>query len=133
MPWLSIIMFIVSYFLSKKSGKSDAQSALIGAGVGLGTYYLADPSNANNLFGIGVDSSATAATTASSVTTPTVANGSTTSTGGAWTSTVDAAGKVLTSWGASGTALVAGTVAATTSDNKWLWLAAGAAILLLLK
>lgn len=52
MPWLSIIMFIVSFFLSKKSGATNAQAALTGAAVGGLTYLAVDPANPTNWFGI---------------------------------------------------------------------------------
>lgn len=131
MPWLSIFMFLISFFLSKKSGKSNAASALIGAAAGLGTYYLADPSNADNLFKIGVDSSGTADAGAPSGTVVTPGTGVI---GDMYGKTIDATGKVLTSWGPTGTALVVGTTAATASDSfsKYLpWILIGGAALIL--
>lgn len=38
MPWLSIIIAIVSFFLSKASGLSTGASLAIAAGAGVGTY-----------------------------------------------------------------------------------------------
>lgn len=41
MPWLSIIMAIVTFLLSLKKDKSNiGQAAVIGAAAGLGTYYV---------------------------------------------------------------------------------------------
>lgn len=39
--WASLIVALISFFLSKKSGKSDAQSAAVAAAAGIGTYYVA--------------------------------------------------------------------------------------------
>lgn len=131
MPWLSIFMFLISFYLSKKSGKSNAASALIGAAAGFGTYYLADPSNPDNLFQIGVDTSRVADATAPIGTAVTPGTGSI---GDVFGKTIDATGKVLTSWGPTGTALVVGTTAAATSSSlsKYLpWILIGGAALLL--
>lgn len=41
MPWLSIIMAIISFLASLKKDKSNVgQAALVGAAAGLGTYYV---------------------------------------------------------------------------------------------
>lgn len=134
MPWLSILMAILSFFLSKKSGKTTAASALVGAAAGVGTYFLADPSNPDNLFKIGVDSTETAATDAPSASDlPTTVTGSIADMYG---KTVDATGKVLTSWGPTGTAAVVGTTALATNSSlsKYLpWILGGAVFLLLSK
>lgn len=39
MPWLTIIMTLLSYFLSKKGGASDSQALLTAGLVGGATYY----------------------------------------------------------------------------------------------
>lgn len=39
--WASLIMALISFLISKKSGKSTTQSAAIAAAAGLGTYYVA--------------------------------------------------------------------------------------------
>lgn len=36
-----LILAILSYFASKKAGASDGEAALVAAGVGAGSYYLA--------------------------------------------------------------------------------------------
>lgn len=136
MPWVSIISAIITFFLSKSSGKSTAAAALTAGAVGLGTYYLADPSNPDNLFKIGVDSSKTAPAGAegAQIVVPSSTVGSTLSS--AYGQTVDAAGKVLTSWGPTGTAAVIGTTAlATNSDlTKYVpWILGAAALWILFK
>lgn len=130
MPWLSIFNFLLTFFLSKRSGKSTAAAALAGAAVGLGTYYLADPSNPDNLFKIGVDTSQTGSPTAPTVALPTGTVPITDLAG----KTIDATGKVLTSWGPTGTAAVIGTAALASSSSlsKYLpWVVGGVALILL--
>lgn len=131
MPWLSIIVWLVSYFLSSKSGASKGQSALIATGAALGTYYMADPANPDNVLGVTLGGSKTTPgdTSQSSpdgaskpVTLPTLGS-----------SVASEVGSTLRSWGPLGTTAVVGTATgALTDDNKWLWLAGGAAVLLLL-
>lgn len=138
MPWLSIFAWIVSFFLSKKKTKDTASAALIATGVAAGTYYLADPSNPDNLFKIGVDTTKTASSDAPQVVTPSTTTSNTgvgNTLGSLIGSTVDATGKVLTSWGPTGTAAVIGTAGAVASDSWdkwWPWIAA-AGVLILLK
>lgn len=55
MPWLSIIMWIVGFLISKKSGASNAQAAVLATGVAAATYVLADPANPDNYFGVDSD------------------------------------------------------------------------------
>jgi hypothetical protein len=41
MSWLSIIMAIISFFITRKGdGKNNVRAVLAGAAVGLGTYYV---------------------------------------------------------------------------------------------
>lgn len=134
MPWLSIFMFVISFLYQKSQGKSTAAAALTGAAVGLGTYYLADPANPDNLFGIGVDSSATSGT-GTQVTVPGTATTSST-VADVMGKTVTTTGEVLKDWGATGTAAVIGTTAIATSDTlkKWLpWILVGGGLILLTK
>lgn len=136
MPWASILSFIISFLYQKSRGKSNAVAALTGAAVGLGTYYLADPANPNNLFKIGVDSASTS--TGSGTVNPagtTVASGSS-GVADVIGKTVTTTGSVLSSWGGTGTAAVIGTTALATSSSfeKYLpWILVGGAALLLLR
>lgn len=129
-PWLSIFAFLLTYFTQKKKGKSNAAALLTGAAVGAGTYYLADPSNPNNLLGFGVGSSGAPTPD----TDQTVPGGATTASaiGSTVSSVVDSAGKVLSSWGPAGTAGVIGVAANASSIGKylpWLLVAFGAYII----
>lgn len=143
MPWASIIMFVLSFVLSKKSGRSNAEAALIGTAAGAATYFLADPSNPDNLFQIGVsdDPNATGAADSSyppSTHEPIVADSVKTSEGFSNVAgkLVDATGKTLQSWGPTGTAAVIGTTAIATSDKmeKYVpWILGGLGVLLLMK
>jgi len=40
MPWVTIIMMILSYFTSKKTGASGTRAAITAGLVGAGTYYV---------------------------------------------------------------------------------------------
>lgn len=130
MPWMSIIMWLVSFLASKSSGASTTKSALIATGAGLATYYLADPANKDNVLGVtmGDDKATTGSTTevdGGSTKLPTPSFGST---------AVSEVGSTLRNWGATGTlAVVAGTSALAsgglTKYWPWIALAAGAFIL----
>lgn len=133
-PWLSIFSFIVSFFLTKKKTKSTAAALGVGAAVGLGTYYLADPSNPDNLFKIGVDSTRTAQDGADTIKAGSQTNSTTSTIGDIAGKTIDTTGKVLTSWGATGTAAVIGTaaVASSSKTRSYLpWIVGGIALILL--
>lgn len=138
MPWIQIIIFILSYFLSKKQGASDGKAALIAAGVtGVATYTgLTD-----TIAGWFGDASTT---TAGSATTATVGQtgailptgGGLGSTGSGTTGISESVADVLKSWGATGTAAVIGTTAVSTSSSlqKYLpYLIIGGVALLILK
>lgn len=118
MPWVSIIIFVLSFVLSKKSGKSNTESALIGAAAGGATYLLADPANPSNLFGVGQDATATGGTTTPNATSP----GSTTALGAGASGTTSGIGGFLSNLGPTGTALLAGGTGAVLGASlpKWV-------------
>lgn len=140
MPWTSIIMALISFLLSKKSGASTGRAAAIGAAAGLATYYIADPVNKNNLLGLTfgqpskegqlpTKTNAGATNESQSVAIP--------STLGTLGSTVitESAG-VLKSWGPTGTlGVVAGTTAVKSDffKDNWIWIAGVVALLVLRK
>lgn len=161
MPWVTIILWVVSYFLSKKKGNSTAESAAIATGVAAATYYVAEPTNPNNLLGIGAadpgtlgsaktvpgspaeSTAATASQVASAVNSTAGLAGaaSSPSIAGLAGTAIQTAGSTLSSWGGAGTSAVIGTAAIASSSggvsgfidkNKWLLLG-GAAILVLMK
>lgn len=130
MPWMSIIVWLVTFLLQKSAGASNGAAALAATGAGLATYYLADPSNKDNVFGLTFgDSKATPGS-------PTITNGSNATTGGLASigkTFVSEAGSTLRDWGPTGTVgVIAGTTAVSSIKSKWWpWLIGGAAILLL--
>lgn len=134
MPWASIIMFLLSFVLSKKSGKSTSAAALTGLAVGGATYLLADPSNPDNLFGIGVDSSSANPGTPPPVTTTPSGSTGAGSLGQAIGGAVTGAGNVISNMGPGTAALVGGAAGVTLAGkgNWLLWggLALGAILLL---
>lgn len=131
-PWVAIIMAILSFVGAKKSGATNAQAAAIGAGVGIGSYYLFDPSNKDNLFGVG--DAADAVNKDKDPKTLDTSNGGAATTGAGFgqglkdlaSQTIDTTGKTLQSWGPAGTAGVVATGAAVSSDDSKKWLMYGA-------
>lgn len=131
MPWLSIIVWLVSYFMSTKSGMSKGKAAMLATAAGIGTYYLADPANSENLLGISMGDK-TVAGSASESDGKAVSGTGTLPTGGS--SIVSEIGSTLRSWGPVGTAAVTGVAGGALTDNKWLlWGGLGLLAVLLLR
>lgn len=128
MPWMSIIVWLVSYFMSTKSGMSKGKAAMVATGAGLATYYLADPSNSENILGITMGDKTIAGSPSESDGKATSGTASLPRGGG---SIVSEVGQTLRSWGPLGTAGVVGVTSGALSNNKWL-LWGGAAILAVL-
>lgn len=132
--WAAIILALLSYFASKKSGASDKKALLTAAGVGAGTYYVATETEwgKENLNWFESDKD-----TGGSATGPEVKSGDSVVTkpnGGALQSVVGGTADVLKSWGGTGTAAVIGTTAVATNSSlqKYLpWLLIGGAVLIL--
>lgn len=151
---LAIIAALISYFASKKGGASDGEAALVAAGVGAGTYYVAT----NTEWGKGVVSNVedwvglkdeagnpVTNTDGSEVKAPPGAvpqlneDGTVMKdeNGNVLWKLVDSAGNVLESWGPTGTAAVVGTAGVVSKlDELPSWVVPvgiGAAALLLLR
>lgn len=152
MPWTSIIMFILSFLMSKSKGKSTAQAAGIAALAGGATYLLADPANSSNLLGIGVepgsvgaekaspgDSAAVSSVLATDPEHTAKSTAAGTAAGQTWfQSTLDTVGSTLKSWGGVGTAAVIGTTGVVAGNSKTsskilMWGGLALAALLILK
>lgn len=130
MPWTSIIMWLLSFLLSKSSGASTGKAAAIATGVGLATYYVADPANPDNLLGFKIGEGAKA------VPGDVTADNGTAPGSGVMSTVVSEVGSTLKSWGPTGTlGVIAGTAAVTSVDKKdWLlWAAVGVGAILILK
>lgn len=142
MPWLSILMFLVTFFLSGGDEKKNRNKALVNAGlVAAGTYYtthetdwgqrtlgefdgvVQTPTDSSPV----VDADGKPVSVAGSQVTVPVKPSGESSTTGFW--------KTLQAWGATGTAAVVGTGAAVATGNtKWLlWAAAAIAAVMILK
>lgn len=131
MPWISLVVALIGFLLAKSQGATTAKAAMIGAGAGLATYYVADPANPDNLAGItyGDDKEVTG--------TVNTDNGSNSATAGRLLgSAVSEVGATARSWGPAGTlGVIAGTTALASFDlKKWApWIIGGAALFLLSK
>lgn len=135
MPWESIIMWVLSFILSKASGASTGKAALLATGAALATYYVADPANPDNLLGITYGESKTTPGDTSQDKGAAVVETSTgkktsSSLGSAISSTLSSIG----SWGPIALAGAAvGSAVSGDGENAWLgWLiVAGVAYLIL--
>lgn len=134
MPWLSIILAILSFFASGGAKKENRTKALLTAGlVGAGTYYASHNTdwgskNLGEFDGVASTTSTTPIVKADG--TPVVD-----SSGAAIKGSTTGPWDVLKGWGAAGTAAVIGTTAAvaTGSTKMLLFAAAAFGALLLLK
>lgn len=129
MPWISLIVALIGFLLAKSQGASTAKAAMIGAGAGLATYYVADPANPDNLLELsyGGDKEVTG--------TVNTDNGSNSSSAGKLLgSAISEVGTTARSWGPAGTlGVIAGTTALSSFDlKKWTpWIIGGVALFLL--
>jgi len=122
-------MGLLSFFLTRKgNSKNNVKAALVGAGAGLGTYYVTHETEwgqqnlgfldgvtppPEQLSGPGVTAPDGSTVHVSPIPAPTT-------TSSVVKTLADNTAGVLKSWGPTGTALVAGTVAGVATGNKWL-------------
>jgi hypothetical protein len=143
MPWLTIIIWIISYLISYSKTKDAGKSALIATGAGALAYYTIEPTNEDAIWGdvtrdvFGMDEEdklpavdPTTVPTSGQRTSPVIRAPS-----NAWDfggKVVDAAAGTAQSWGPLGTlGVVAGTTALTSSSatkNWWVWALVGLGI-----
>lgn len=142
MTWIvTIITWLLSYFLSRKAGAKKGTAALIATGVTAGAYYSGAvdylANGATSLVSGGKVSTAGSSTSSTAGDVGKIASGSTGwgTVGTIATSALDNTSKVLREWGPVGTAgVIATTTAVTGGRNKtWMWLGLGAGVLLLLR
>lgn len=135
MPWLTIIMFFLSYFASKSSGATDAQALVAGGLVAGTTYYTTHETewgktNLGQYDGVSVPGVVPVVDgTGAEVKNP---DNST------MTNIVNGTRDVLKDWGATGVATVVGTAGAVAgglfdAKNLPLFLGAGVVLLFLMK
>lgn len=127
MPWMSIIVWLVSFLLSKSKGASTAKAAGIASLAGLATYYLVDPANPDAMFDIGLGSKTTPGD-------PNDDNG-TSANNSLFGRAISEVGSTLRSWGPTGTlGVIAGTTALTTDFKKYLpWVLGGLGLILIMR
>lgn len=142
MPWLTIIITLLSFFASKKSGNSTGQSLAIAGLAGSATYFTARETewgreNLGQLDGV-LSSATDPATFVGPPETLNLGSGYSSTTGANTSAaagilgTVKSLGNntadVLTGWGASGTATVVGTAGVVSALTSSPLLLAGAAV-----
>lgn len=132
--WMTILVMLVSYFLTKKKTGSSTKAALVAGLAGAGTYYAQHETdwgeaNLNALDG-GADTTETKPVLDADGKPVQNPDGS-----GVLTTAIRGTTDVLMSWGGTGTAAVIGTtaVASSSSLQKYIpWaIAAGIAIMVL--
>lgn len=129
MPWVSIIIWLISFLMSKSSGASNGKAALTATAAGVAAYYTVDPANKDNVLGVTygdkTETGSTSETSGDAAQTSGLASVGKTA--------VSEAGSTLRSWGPKGTlGVVAGVAAASSLSSSptkwWPWIAGGAAI-----
>lgn len=154
MPWVSIIMALISFFLTKNKTGSTSKALAAGAIAGIGTYYVTHETdwgkaNLGDLDGVAtsvplVDKNGTAVLDPqgnaiklpAGTTVKYNADGTVAKNAGGFPLIVTTTADVLKSWGGTGTAAVIGTATVAGSDTlrKYLpWVLIGGAFLLLKK
>lgn len=153
MPWLSIILAVLSFLTTKKATGSTAAAVAAGALAGVGTYYVTHETdwgrtNLGSLDGVTetaallnddgtpvLDAQGNAISIPAGSKVEKNVDGTVKVVGGV-PSVTNGVTDVLKSWGATGTAAVIGTTAVATSSSlsKYLpWILGGAALFLLKK
>lgn len=126
---ISLIIWIITFLLSKKAGLSNTQSALVATGAAAAGYYVA---NGNSFSGnaVGTD---TGGTTSSVATLTTAGTASTSILGTVGTAAAGVGSWVAANPGAAAT--IAGGVAIASTSSTWSkylpWLVGAAAALLI--
>jgi len=136
MPWLTILMMVISYFLQNRSTPEARRKAALGAVLAGGATYAVTHGTDWGRENLGAYDGVVSSS-ASGLAAVTAANGAAAANGTTTSATTPPAGAngwdVLKGWGPTGTALVAGTVGAAANPKSLLplLLLGGAALLLL--
>jgi len=140
MPWITIIVWVLTYLLSsQKEGVSKGKAALLATGAAVGTYVLADPANPDNLLGIGQTSGDAVTSSNAGDPTKSGAAGTLGTAGTLATTAMTTAGSVLTNPNTAGTILAgsaatsSGIFSSETLKKYAPWIIGGVAIFLLKK
>lgn len=140
MTWINVLIWIVSYFVAKKSGASTGTAALLASGVTAAAHYSGATESIANWVGLGKADAPTQTISGAGK----VQNIGSTSEpsqtalgtiGSVVSSAFDSASKTLSSWGPVGTAGVIGAVGVATSpsENVWRWVLIAGAVFLILR
>lgn len=142
MPWLTILMALLSFFASKESGASNTKALALAGLAGAGTYAVTHNTDwgAANLGSLdGVTSTTSAATVLVGADGQPVldSHGNPVPAPSIITGLGSNVADTLKSWGGVGTAAVVGTAAASSSglfsSANLPWIAGGVALFLLIK
>lgn len=134
--WASLIIALLSFFITKKSGSSDT-SAMVTAGLaGAGSYYVATETEWGQENLSWFEDSTESPTTSATAELDSEGNPVKDSNGNVVYKMIDGTADVLKSWGGTGTAAVVGTtaLAANSSLQKYLpWVLLGLGVYMVVK
>lgn len=136
MPWISLLVFLATFLISKKKGAATGTAALAATAAGVGTYMLADPSNPNNVLGVGQGANVTDAEAGSpALATTTSGTGGTSTWADVTKTTLETTKDVVTNPNTAGTvAAVGATTGSGIFQSKNVpWLLGGLALILLMR
>lgn len=153
MPWVTLIIFVLSYFLSTKKGMSKGKAALVAAGVAGTAYATIEPTNENAILADklyndeGIFSSVTSAKELKAnqlndlagaaasgkdghvpETAPGIGSQAIAAISKLGNTAIEQTAGVAKSWGPAGTTLAVGGI-----SGKWWLVGAGAALLFLMR
>lgn len=136
MPWITIIIWVVSFILAKKNDRSTGEAALVATGAAAAAYYTVEPTNEDAIWGDvtrdvfdmevpdadALPNGTSVNPVGDNTTVSTTDNG----TPGAIATVAETCGSVLESWGPAGTSGVIATTAGASSgifSSKIIWIA----------
>lgn len=134
--WAALIMALLSFFISKKSGASDTNAMITAGLAGAGTYYVATETEWGQENLNWFEDSTKSPTTSTTPALDSEGNPVKDSNGNVVYKMIDGTADVLKSWGGTGTAAVIGTtaLAADSSLRKYLpWVLLGLGVYMVVK
>lgn len=134
--WASLIIALLSFFMSKKSGASDTKAMLTAGLAGAGSYYIATETEWGQENLNWFEDSTKKPTTSTTAVVDSAGNPVKDSNGNVIYKMIDGTADVLKSWGGTGTAAVVGTTALATNSSlqKYLpWVLLGLGVYLVAK
>lgn len=134
--WAALIIALLSFFVSKKSGSSDTNAMITAGLAGAGSYYVATETEWGQENLNWFEDSTEPPTTSTTAALDSEGNPVKDSNGNVVYKMIDGTADVLKSWGGTGTAAVVGTTALATDSSlkKYLpWVLLGLGVYMVVK